>query len=1248
MDTREQLLAQTFDRHLCVTANAGSGKTRVLVNRYLNLILSGVSPKKITAITFTRKAASEMLKKAAGRIDDMILKAAGKTQLRDLKTVREQLTNARISTIHSFCSSLLRDYPIEAGVVPGFSELSPSDSIRINRDSVLTVLEDRLSSNNSDIVNGIRNLFALTGRQGLYDFILDILANREIFDDLKSLYSSGFEIYYSNRNKQIYDIFYPKIKKIIEVSNIVLSLELNEKDMPKTKKVFFNDSRNLLKKIDNDFRIITNEEDFSKFMLLVKDTADFSTAFFTKSKTLDKKNCRFLKELENSYIVNEVQELASDFLLAEEFAESFEYDENESDHFNNAKKLFELALAAEELAEEEKEFTGRINYDDMLLKTARLIKNPYVRQKIRGRMKYLLVDEFQDTNKLQYDIIKHISGIFETEEFFTEPVNLFIVGDGKQSIYGFRNADVRVFEQALSDIKMLNSNHIEANTLEEKFKPPENFSKEDKKRLKTKNKREILGDIKLSASFRMKPVPAAFINAMCREIMQKESEYDVEYDELVCARDNENFFEKEKDIYDFCDDKSGGSVSFLVSVKDKDNSSDAFISEEQLIAGYIIKFINENPEYEYQDIGILSRTSDFEKLAYVLLKYNIPFIRHSGSGFFNSQEIRDLTSYLKFLQNPADDLALVSILRSPFFDLNESEIYIISRHKRGLHFWDKMKHFAANSEKNNFSTNFYRALRLLGQALSLASGMTVPALLNEILEKTAYYAFAASSPRRSQIHANIEKLKIIARDFEDRGFKNLYDFVEEMKLMESSQVKEPEAAILTGENAVNLMTIHASKGLEFPIAVLYNIGKKSGGRRGRNLIASETGITYKYNIGSASGGPDHFVTTPVHCLAKKRAELLEKAEEKRVFYVALTRAKDHLVLSSSVKFNSNDEIVSPGGFLKMLLKKTGLPMDASEDNSSSLTFTENLSLLREPQQKTAQIRFNVDIIKSLEEQEKLISEKIIEGLPKIFGGSIEPYIEKEFYSPSRVMLYEKNARAYLEKYILGFNKEYISENESGTGYSGNLSGKYNQDAAMTEGNIIHAVLEKINFWMINGKKDDEKFAQTVEKELELSTQDSKLYLSGNRIKEEIENVLASSLFNKYRTGLSNAKTEMTLTMPFGKDFLNGKIDMLIKDPEGRSEIWDWKTNIVDSARKFDELAQYYLPQMLFYAYMLMHLEPEHKEYKARLLFTRLAKKSASDDEWTKLFIWKKDELSDYGDYLKKKIPQIERLSFELL
>ncbi|MGA2299017.1 MAG: UvrD-helicase domain-containing protein, partial [FCB group bacterium] len=223
-DTREQKLAQAYDRHIAVTANAGSGKTTVLNKRYLNILYNpshssklNCEPKEIVAITFTRKAATEIKAKIAKSIEAQIKANQSGRDLEKLLYIRDHLSNSRITTIHSFCSSILRDFPIETGVSPNFVELSETDVINLKTNAIISTMEGWLSEYNSEKRHKANMLFKYLNRKKVENYLKILLDRREILYSLRNYYENKTDDeILSVRDDELYKIIFPSLLQFIE------------------------------------------------------------------------------------------------------------------------------------------------------------------------------------------------------------------------------------------------------------------------------------------------------------------------------------------------------------------------------------------------------------------------------------------------------------------------------------------------------------------------------------------------------------------------------------------------------------------------------------------------------------------------------------------------------------------------------------------------------------------------------------------------------------------------------------------------------------------------------------------------------------------------------------------------------------------------------------------------------------------------------------------------------------------------
>lgn len=1239
--TREQLLAQSFDRHLAVTASAGSGKTSVLVQRYAHLLLSGVDSRKIVAITFTRKAAAEMTARVAKEIENRLARATEPKEMSKLRTIRERLTSAKISTIHSFCSQLLRDFPIEAGVAPNFTELTTSEGIRLRTRAATSVLEDWLAPEHPRSEE-TRTLFRTIGRKNVLEYLQLLLRNSENMMALEALYSQDDTAILAFRDEATRALYMPAVQSAISALNqLIRSIDrsaLKPKKADEVEAAFVQ----LGELGRQTARMLPVEE----MGLLVQAVSEMKTIFFTTTGQLR-------SEIRKIIDPGSVEECIREFESSAELIDKkgidsllrFSLDEH---MLRLARMLYAIAREAMEEIDREKNDLGAMDFDDLQLKARVLLTNESVREKLRRKIRYLMIDEFQDTNQLQYDIAKAlVSAVSEQQPGGSgESTNLFIVGDAKQSIYGFRGADVRVFEQAQLDIQSANWRDADAGKISGEIATPNGNI--------TANSHETVGDIRLSATFRLLPAVAGFVNLVCGRIMPTETDgFDVQYEPMVCARQADELV------------PAAGSVTMLLALKryadtaieDAEDEPAEFEEDEQgeaeLLARHIAAMTSpDNPLMVYEsnnqqpearparfgDIAVLARSrSKFDALGTALRRLGIPFVLHGGRGFFSTQEVSDMRSYLSFLHNTENDLALAAVLRSPFFACNDSDLYAMST-TQGATLWDKMKKLYTNSTPENpLSFALRRSHDVLDELLPLAPRMPIPMLLRLLLERSGWRGMILDYERAAQMEANIEKLIDYARAYEQKGFRNLYDFVEELTELAKSDSDEGEAVVETGTDAVNLMTIHGSKGLEFPIVALYQTN--SSNSRIDPMLVSPYGITFPIpedehdTAGAAS---------PLHSMARHQRRTAETAELKRLLYVALTRAKDHIVISGTVKQKKDLGISKITGLLELIFK--GIDRELTEiPFNSSERITVRLPVLRADEtgvkvQSEQDCELHIQTLVSVEQATLAERAEPPKRTPTLLVQPLRTTIEDEYFSASQMMVFEDNPKDFTLLYRLGLASEKTptlvppadgSRNDSITG---TLLGTY-----------VHEVLSRLGAWLTADGEVMESALDDVIAEILATAERHTNEEITRAVRMQCTNIASTELVKKFAGNLINSKQEYELLLPIGVDFLTGVLDVLVQNTSGDWEIWDWKTNKITPEKGIDVLFEHYRLQLECYIYFAAQLFPQQEHFTARLLFSRLAHPAASEEEWTRTLTATRKQAQDFGETILTRIERMKEI-----
>ncbi|HEX9252021.1 MAG TPA: 3'-5' exonuclease, partial [Ignavibacteriaceae bacterium] len=698
---------------------------------------------------------------------------------------------------------------------------------------------------------------------------------------------------------------------------------------------------------------LTRLETESELNQILKLLDEISVLAFTKSFSIRKKG--YLKGEIAESISNEIKS-AEDLMKS---IHAFQVPENHKQIELELAKFGKTLLTFFEFAlniyEDKKKNEGFIDYEDILLHTKLLLENADVQKAISSTYKFIMVDEFQDTNEIQYQIFLPILD-------YLKAGRLFIVGDEKQSIYKFRDAEIEIFNLTRSDIK----NSVgEENLL-------------------------ILPD-----SFRMTPVICAFCNYVFKNLFNDpdESLGEVPATDLVCARI----------------DDIKGHVEFLVSRTDDENPGD---SEAELVARKIL-FLLKNSNYSYKDISILVRKRKyFADLEKVFLKYDVPFTIVGGRGFYQRQTIADVFNYLSFLADENNSSALVGLLRSPFFNISDSKLYEISLNK-GRSFWRKLNLVKDDSEIS-------KICELLSENISICSSVSLPDLIHKIITDRNFLSILSSRNDSDQEIANLNKLVSIARNFNSVGFRNLYDFLAFIKESITNLSDESQASISSNTNAVQMMTIHQSKGLEFPVVFLYKTdeaGMSSTIKSGEVKVDKKFGLLTKVPVDQNYF--EEYQTAPIAIMHNYFEDRKNNAELKRLLYVALTRTKDELYITSTIK---KDDDFKKDSFINLLA--SGLKNNFS---GNVIVFSTQLETLKFDNDrfvnKNQKINLNIPITSDIElEINEGIEEVIDADKAEINTTSLHSHEKGEIISASKVSIYSQCPLKYLLTYEYGFGK----------------------------------------------------------------------------------------------------------------------------------------------------------------------------------------------------------------------------------
>lgn len=807
--TPEQALAiNTIKSNVSLLAGAGSGKTYVLMKRFVQILRSdlSVNPTNIVAITFTRKAADEI----KGRVRQAVSECVEQAQT-DLERLRwqehlQKVESAPISTIHSLCSRILRDNPVETQLDPEFTVLEDFEEKDFFKETLQQYLRKNIKDNEA--------LRRLVQTYGVNSFVnqVDALSGRlsELMreDNLAEPYLKAKEELPALQQK-----LFTAVREVIEAREALGA---------KTKgRQTLTEAAGLLDEMKK--QLLAPEPDCSLL--------DASGVVKVSGKALaaelaDLKNLR--QELNNVLLNAKGCDLVQDWLaVLQDFYDCLSARKQE----NNV--LF--------------------NDDLDLLAIEYLQKNEALRQKYQERYKYIMVDEFQDTNERQRQLIYLLCG-----NKLDNTNNLFIVGDVKQSIYRFRHADVSVFNKVKEDI--------------------------------AQNAGQNLG---MKTNFRSTQSIVESCNTAFCQLMDLPKEE-------ICLEHHEGA-------------NTGGAKVCLLQVpyKSKDDDlgakEDKWQKEAEAIAAYLQQ---ELPKVEPQlrpgagKAILLRAMTHCEILRQTLQGYGINCVVVKGKGFYEQQEVLDILNLLAALHNRYASLELAGALRSNYFGLDDATLtQLFWQTENDKPLWDVLQAVGSGElqlnlppEQQALAMHAAERLRSLRQAAAL---MALPELFAQLWDELKPEFVLSQQENGPSKLANVKKLRRLAQQYCQTKQASLVEWLQNVKDLRASSSKEP-AATVQADDALQIMTIHNSKGLEFDLVILPQLDKSvHGDTASIKYLPGKEGVQGLLGI-KVPDKEMQLQNSGVYEQAKARDSELEEEESRRLLYVAMTRAQKQLLMVGTV------------------------------------------------------------------------------------------------------------------------------------------------------------------------------------------------------------------------------------------------------------------------------------------------------------------------------------------------------------
>jgi ATP-dependent helicase/nuclease subunit A len=1011
-----------------VSAGAGTGKTRVLVERFARAVCDeGVDVESILVITYTEKAAGELRSRIRARLVE-----------RGRPDLARALDGAWISTIHGFCHRMLRSHPFAAGVDPRFRVLDESQGRVLRSEAFEAALTQFLSGDDPARLR----LLAVYGADGLRRMLTGVY---------ETLRSAGRE----------------------------LVLELGEGPELETRVQELREAARCLAD-DSGSGDAQRETARQALVLLETDTR--------AERLCDLGDLRARGERAATY---EEARRATPQAALDELAAA------------DRDLLQELLAAFAAAYQEAKDRESALDFEDLQLRARDLLRDDdSIREREQLRFRALMVDEFQDTNRLQCELIDLISGD-NTERFF--------VGDEFQSIYGFRHADVQVFRERRAGAGG--------------------------------------GVLPLTMNYRSRPEVLAVVNHLFG------GDFGDEFQPLAASGE-------------FPDPVFGPPVELLVT--DKSSYADTAVhwrrGEARAIARRIRELIDAGDATPGEIVLLFAAGTDAEWYEEELRTLGIATYRGTGRGYFGQQQVVDLLAYLRLLRNRYDDEALVSVLASPFVGSSNDALALLRRAapKRPLFVALERDLPETLPERD---AQLLRAFRQRYDRLTAASSrLSLERLCERVLAEHDYDLAVLAQWDGRRRYANLRKLARLARSYEELRGPDVEGFVRFVRDQEAVGARELEAvAEEEGGDAVRLLTIHAAKGLEFKVVVVADAGRDRAPPASDEILALSDG-RFGFRVADPVTSERRGVYGYEQVKEARKAE--ERAERLRLYYVAMTRAIDRLIVSGSIDPTRTADETTPIGWvlgrLDARAEIEGAGREAVElERQGARVILRVDRYAEEPAPAVAEPVTEDGQLALFAENGAAALPSLVPALPALPEIPAPPLHRVRRLSFSALALFERCSYRYYAERIVGMRP--TDERAAAPGTTG---------LAATEiGDAVHRLLELVN--LQEPLPPDDLIAlvrgwypRVSEEELD-------------RISAFVRSYCESELARRVAS-LTGARPERPFAFEHDGVLLHGRLDVLQQDGE-RALVVDYKTNTLDEGTPEEIVEHDYRLQRLVYA-----------------------------------------------------------------
>ncbi len=875
--TEEQRrVIEARDRSLLVSAAAGSGKTAVLVERILSMVTDPVHPidvDELLVVTFTNAAAAEMRE----RILNALTEAADEQP--DNAHLQRQMSlihNAQITTVDSFCLQVVTDHFHCISLEPGFRIADEGELLLFREDVCDAVLEDFYRERDPGFLRFIGGYSDAKSDRKIRDMILKLYDYaqcypwpKEWLDQCAGQYDadSAGELENKDWSSGYLDYIHARAEEMAAQYRRIIALSKDE-DGPNVYVSTLEKELTQLEKLASGGGMSEPEElasggGISELREALAEIT-FDRLPSVRGTDINKEKKEEIQALRNrikAQIVSLKKEFAADTEAQLELL---------AGAGEMVRVLVDLTKAFSDRFAEEKEKKNILDFSDVEHFALRILVDPETKEpteiagEYRQSFREVMIDEYQDSNYLQEAILIAVSGIPEGRQ------NMFMVGDVKQSIYRFRQACPALFLEKYETFPM------------------------------TENPTQR---IDLHKNFRSRPEVISTVNDLFGRIMGRDLgniEYDADaalYQGRKIGNDGETEPGQERET----DEDGEADFSTECILAECEAGEDKKLTEAGVIARRIRRMVEEEeiPEIQYRDIVILLRSMSgwTEPFVTAFEQEGVPLTVASRTGYFSAQEVQVVLAMLRVIDNPRQDIPLATVMKSPIGGFTDEDMAVIKASYPDLPFFECVKkvYEEGTCDDPEICEKLRAFLEMTGDFRARMPYTPIHLLIRQIYDETGYRDFATAMPAGEQRRANLDMLLEKASDYENTSYHGLYHFIRYIDRLIKYEVDIGEAETSgEQENNVRLMTIHKSKGLEFPVVFVAGMGKKFNlqDARGDMIFHPDYGVGIKYCDPEKRTKTDTFIRRALSVEAKKES----LGEELRILYVAMTRAKEKLLI----------------------------------------------------------------------------------------------------------------------------------------------------------------------------------------------------------------------------------------------------------------------------------------------------------------------------------------------------------------